>query len=76
MLEHLLHNAAAMRRREHEKVSQRSFQVKQTEMAGVMALRHPSIRTLSGSTDATILKVAEQVYQRKYVLPSSVLPYL
>ena len=53
--EHLLHNAAFMRRKE----CQRCSQAPQVEMAEVMAPEYPSIRTLLGSTDTDILKVAK-----------------
>ena len=65
----LLHNAAYMRRKRH----QRHSQAPQAEMAKVTAPDHPSIWTLIGSTDVEILKIAEQVYWGCVVSPS-VLP--
>ena len=62
-----------MRGVEHERLSQRCSQAKWPKMAKVMAPEHPSIRTLLGSNDATILKVAKQVYQVEYVLAPRVL---
>ena len=43
-------------------------------MAEVMAPAHPSVRTFLGSTNQEILDLAEQVYQREYVLAPSELP--
>ena len=59
LLEHLFHNIAIMRWKEHERLSQRCSQAKQSEMAEVTAPEHPSVRTLLGSYDTTILKVAK-----------------
>ena len=39
-----------------------------------MALEHPSLRTLLGSTDQEILDVAEQVYKGLYEVAPSILP--
>ena len=74
LLEHLLHIAAAMRWKEHEILSQRCSQAKWPEMAEVTAPEHPSIRTLLGFEDATIMKVTKQVYLGEYVLAPSMLP--
>ena len=63
LLENLLHNAATMRWKEHERLSQSHSQAKWPEMAKVMAPEHPSVGTLLGSNNAAILKVAEQVDQ-------------
>ena len=62
LLDHLLHNVAAMTWSEHERLSQRCSQAQQPETAKVMAPEHPSIRTLLGSTEANLLKIAKQVY--------------
>ena len=64
LLECLLHNVASMRRKEYWRCSQRLS----VEAAKEMALEHPSMRTLIGATDDTILQVAEQVYQGEWTL--------
>ena len=71
LLEHLLHNAAPMRGKEH----QRCFWALQAEMAQAQVPNQPPIMTLLGSTNADILKVAEKVYWGEYVTVSSVLPH-
>ena len=58
LLEHLLHNTASMRRKEHQRHSQALW----AEMTEAMVPEHPSIRTLLGATDVEILKIAEQAY--------------
>ena len=70
LLEHLLHNTASMRRKEHKGAPEPH------------KLRQPKwwpwstpIRTLLGSTDVEILKIAEQVYQGVWVVVPSVLPH-
>ena len=50
----MLHNTASMWRKEHQRHSQALQATK------VLAPEHPSMRTLLGSPDAEILKVAEQ----------------
>ena len=70
LLENLLHNAASMRRREH----QRHSQVLQAETAEAMAPKHPSFWTLLGFMDVEILKIAKKVYQGEYVTAPSMLP--
>ena len=55
-------------------LSQRCSQVQQPETVEVIDPEHPSVRTILGSTDAKILKIAKQVYQGEYVLATSVLP--
>ena len=72
LLEHLLHNAASMRRKEHQRCSQDL----QAEPTKVTAPEHPSVRTLLGSTNADILKVTEKVYQGECVTAPIVLPQL
>ena len=57
MLEHLLHNVAAMCRKGCWRCSQES----EMEMAE-SAPEHPSVQTLLGSPDEEIPKVAEQIY--------------
>ena len=59
MLEHLLHNVASMRRKEHQRCSQ----ALQVEMAKAMVTKHPSIQTFVESPDSEILKITEKVYQ-------------
>ena len=72
LLEHLLNNAASMRRKE----CQRCSQTLQAEMAEVMAPEHPSVWTLLGSMDAEILKIAKQVYQGECAVGNqAVLPH-
>ena len=68
LLECILHNAVSMWRREHQRHSQ---VLQPTE---VMSPEHPSIRTLLGSPDAEILKVAEQVYRGESAVVPSILP--
>ena len=72
LLEHLLHNTASMRRKEH----QRCCKAPWAETAKVMAPEHPSIWTLLGSTDVEILKIAEQIYWEECVVALSVLHHL
>ena len=55
LLESLLHSAASMRRKEH----QRCPQALQVKMAKAMTPQHPSICTLLGSTDTEIRKIAK-----------------
>ena len=74
ILEHLLHNVAAMWQKVRERTTQRHPRVQLIEMAKVMATAHPSVRTLMGATDGEILDWVEKVYQREYVLAPSVLP--
>ena len=62
LLECLLHNAAAMRWKEHKRLSWKHSQAKWPEMSKVTAPEHPSIRTPLGSNNVTILKVTKQVY--------------
>ena len=66
LLEHLLHDAASMKRKEYQRCSQ--------ALQAEMLKWHPSVRTLLGFTDAEILKVTKQVYQEGYVMAPSVLP--
>ena len=46
----------------------------QTAMVKEMALEHPSVRILLGSTDQEILDAVEQVYRGQYKMVLSVLP--
>ena len=57
LLEHMLHNAASMRRKEHQRHSQA------LQASKVAAPEHLFVWTLLGSMDSEILKVAEQVYR-------------
>ena len=52
-------------RKTHKKVTHMQL----TDIAEEMALEHPSVGSLLGSTDQKILGVAEQVYHGEYVLP-------
>ena len=70
LLEHLLHNAASMSRKE----CQRHSQALQAETAKVTSPEHPSVRTLLGSTDAKILKITKHVYQGECVVAPNMLP--
>ena len=58
LLEHLLHNAASMQKKEHQRHTQRS----QAEETEEVIPEHPSMRTLIGATDDAIIHVAKQVY--------------
>ena len=69
LLEHLLHNAASMRKKEHQRYSQRS----QTEEAKEVAPEYPSMRILIGATDDVITQVTEQVYWEESTLAPSIL---
>ena len=69
LLEHLLHNVASMKKKEHQRCSQRL----QVEAAEEMAPEHPSMWTLIVATDEAILQVAEQVYWGEWTLALSVL---
>ena len=57
------------------KNQQKAPQAQPIEMVEAMALTHPSIRTLLGSTNWEIPDIAEQMYQGEYVLASSELPF-
>ena len=69
MLECLLHNMAAMHRKEHRRCSHGS-----EPGVAQLAPEHPSMWTLLGSPDAEILKVTEWVYREELVITPSVLP--
>ena len=56
-----------MKKKEHQRCSQRS----QAEEAKEVASEHPSLKTLIGATDAAIIQVARQVYQGEWTLASS-----
>ena len=75
LLEHLLHNVAAMSRKEWERTTRKHPDAQQIEMAEVMALAYPSIRTLLGSTNQEILDINEQVFWGEYVLAPNELPH-
>ena len=75
LLEHLLHNVAAMQMKEWERTTRRQPHAQQSEMAKEIAPAHPSIRTLPGSTNMEILDFTEQVYWGEYVLVPSELPH-
>ena len=62
LLKCLLYNVASMRRKELERIPKRCSKAKWSETAEVMVPEHPSIRTLLGSTNDAIFKVAKQVY--------------
>ena len=68
-LEHKFHNAASMQRNECLRYS------RALQPAEVMAPEHLSMRTLLGSPDAEILKVAEQVYRAECAVVPSILPH-
>ena len=76
LLESLLYNAATTRWKEHERLSQRNSQAQWPKTAKVIGPEHPFTRTLLGSTNAEILKMAKQVYQEEYVLASQCAPPL
>ena len=59
LLECLLHNAASMRKKEHQRCSQRSH----AEEAEEVAPEHPFMRTLISATDDAIIQVAEQLHE-------------
>ena len=71
LLDHLLHNTAFMRRKEHQRCSW----APQAEMAEATAPEHPSVWTLLGSIDTEILKIAEQVCRGECVVAPSMLPH-
>ena len=75
LLEHLFHNATAIRKRKQQWHAWRCQHFLQTAMAEEMAPEHPSIRSLLGSTDDEILEIAEQVYWGQYEAVSSILPH-
>ena len=58
LLEYLLHNVASMKKKACKRHSQRL----QADVGKEMAPEHPSVWTLIGSTDDSILQVAELVY--------------
>ena len=64
----MLHNAASMLRKEHQRYSHA------LQAAKVMASEHPSVRTLLGSLDADILKVAEHIYREECAVVPGMLP--
>ena len=66
--EHLLHNAASMRRKKCQWCSWKL----QAEMAKVMAPEYPSFWTLLGSMDVDILKITEKDSWGNYVTAPSV----
>ena len=74
LLECSFHNATAMWRREQQQHTQRCPHQQQTAMANGMALEHPSVRTLLGSTDPEILNFVEQVYRGQCKVAPSILP--
>ena len=70
MLECLLHNVAAMEKKEHPRHSQGP----EPETAE-LAPEHPSMWTLLGSPDKEILEVVEQVYRGELAVVPCVLPH-
>ena len=68
MLEHLLHNAATMQKRE----CQRHSQGPELETAESTP-EHPSMQSPLGSPDGEILEVVEQVYRGELAVAPSVL---
>ena len=69
ILEHLLHNAASMKKKEHWRHSWRS----QAEETKEVAPECPLIKTLKGATDDTIIQLVKQVYWGEWTLVPSVL---
>ena len=71
LLQHLLHYAASMKKKECWGCSQRS----QDEETEEVAPEHPSMRALLDATDDDIIQVVEQVYQGEWTLAPNVLSH-
>ena len=75
LLGHLFHNAVVMRKREMQQHLQRHPHSHQSKMAKKMAPVHPSVRSLLGSADEEMLKLAKDVYHGWYQVVPSVIPH-
>ena len=69
LLECMLHNAASMWSKEHQRCSQALQPTK------VTTPEHPFMMTILGSPDAEILKVSEQVYKEECAVTPNTLPH-
>ena len=73
-LEWLYHTTAAMRETEMQKYLQRHLHSHQSVTAKEKAHVHQSVRSLLGSANEEILKLAEDVYHGQYQVVPSILP--